>query len=139
MATYNFELNCRPSQRGTYVVLFRITENKKHKRIKTSVELQSPNDWNPKKQEVRKSDPNFKVLNQTPKRIREQAEEAVHTGRRRERHYFTKRRCDNASWKKGIFIHYFCRRVCSKDLRSWRLSYLHKVYHLSEQAQIFHQ
>ena len=23
MATYNFELNCRPSQRGTYVVLFR--------------------------------------------------------------------------------------------------------------------
>lgn len=28
MATYNFELNCRPSQRGTYVVLFRITENK---------------------------------------------------------------------------------------------------------------
>ena len=22
MATYNFELNCRPSQRGTYVVLF---------------------------------------------------------------------------------------------------------------------
>lgn len=29
MATYNFELNCRPSQRGTYVVLFRITENKK--------------------------------------------------------------------------------------------------------------
>ena len=79
MATYNFELNCRPSQRGTYVVLFRITENKKHKRIKTSVELQSPNDWNPKKQEVRKSDPNFKVLNQTLKRIREQAEEAVQT------------------------------------------------------------
>lgn len=51
----------------------------KHKRIKTSVELQSPNDWNPKKQEVRKSDPNFKVLNQTLKRIREQAEEAVQT------------------------------------------------------------
>lgn len=77
MATYNFELNCRPSQRGTYAILFRITENKKHKRIKTSVELQSPNDWNSKKQEVRKSNPNFKILNQTLKKIREQAEEAT--------------------------------------------------------------
>lgn len=36
MATYNFELNSKPTQKGTYVVLFRITENKKHKRIKTT-------------------------------------------------------------------------------------------------------
>uniref|UniRef100_UPI0030794DE9 hypothetical protein n=1 Tax=Phocaeicola coprophilus TaxID=387090 RepID=UPI0030794DE9 len=48
MATYNFELNNRPTKKGTYVVMLRITENKKHKRIKTSVELKSPKYWNQK-------------------------------------------------------------------------------------------
>ena len=73
MATYNFELNNRPTKRGTYVVLLRITENKKHKRIKTTVELHSPKSWNPKMQEVRKSDPEFKVLNETLKSIKADA------------------------------------------------------------------
>lgn len=70
MATYNFELNSKPTQKGTYVVLFRITENKKHKRIKTTIELKSPKHWNPKAQEVRKSEPNFKVMNQALKKMK---------------------------------------------------------------------
>ena len=73
MATYNFELNSKPTRKGSYVVLFRITETKKHKRIKTSVELDSPKHWNPKAQEVRKSEPNFKVYNEILKKIKEDA------------------------------------------------------------------
>lgn len=73
MATYNFELNNKPTQKGTYVVLFRITENKKHKRIKTPIELESAKHWNPKAQEVRKSEPNFKVYNTTLKKIKDEA------------------------------------------------------------------
>lgn len=73
MATYNFELNNKPTQKGTYVVLFRITENKKHKRIKTTIELKSPKHWNPKVQEVRKSEPNFKVMNQALKKMKDEA------------------------------------------------------------------
>ena len=77
MATYNFELNSKPTKKGTYVVLFRITENKKHKRIKTPIELQSEKHWNPNLQEVRKSDPNFKVLNESLKKIKENAIKAT--------------------------------------------------------------
>ncbi len=73
MATYNFELNSRPTRKGTYVVLFRITETKKHRRIKTSIELESPKHWNPKAQEVRKSEPNFKVMNQALRKFKEDA------------------------------------------------------------------
>lgn len=73
MATYNFELNNKPNRKGTYSVLFRITENKKHKRIKTSVEVESPKHWNPKAQEVRRSEPNFKVYNDALKRIKDEA------------------------------------------------------------------
>lgn len=73
MATYNFELNSKPTRKGTYLVLFRITETKKHKRIKTPIELDSPKHWNPKAQEVRKSEPNFKAMNQTLKKIKEEA------------------------------------------------------------------
>ena len=35
--TFNFELNNRASKNKTYAVLLRITQNKKHKRIKTSL------------------------------------------------------------------------------------------------------
>ena len=76
MATYNFELNNKPNRKGTYSVLFRITENKKHKRIKTSVELESPKHWNPQAQEVRKSEPNFKIYNHILKRMKDEASKA---------------------------------------------------------------
>lgn len=73
MATYNFELNSKPSKKGLFSVLFRITENKKHRRIRTGIELASPKLWNPIKQEVRKTEPNFKVMNDTLRQIREEA------------------------------------------------------------------
>ena len=76
MATYNFELNNKPNRKGLYSVFLRITENKKHKRVKTSVELESPKHWNPKAQEVRKSEPNFKTYNETLKRLRDEASKA---------------------------------------------------------------
>lgn len=78
MATYNFELNNRPTKRGTYVVMLRITENKKHKRIKTSVELKSPKYWNQKAQEVRKSEPDFKVMNKNLEDLKSRMTEAEH-------------------------------------------------------------
>lgn len=76
MATYNFELNHKPNRRGNFSVLLRITENKKHKRIKTPVELPNPKLWNSNLQEVRKNTPDFRVLNETLKRIKESAIEA---------------------------------------------------------------
>lgn len=79
MATYNFELNSKPSKKGTYAVLLRITENKKHKRIKTCVELAKKTYWNPKAQEVRKSEPNYKVLNQVLMKTKEEAKKAEST------------------------------------------------------------
>lgn len=79
MATYNFELNSKPSKKGTYVVLLRITEDKKHKRIKTSVELEKKAYWNPKSQEVRKTDPNYKFLNEALAKIKAEAKNAANT------------------------------------------------------------
>lgn len=73
MATYNFELNNKPDKKGLYSVFLRITENQKHKRIKTKVELESPKHWNRKAQEVRKSDPNFKMYNEALKEAKEKA------------------------------------------------------------------
>ena len=73
MATYNFELNSKPNKMGKYCVFLRITENKKHNRIKTLVSLDSPKYWNSKLQEVRKSVPEHKVLNETLKKVKESA------------------------------------------------------------------
>lgn len=61
--TFNFELNCRPNRAGKYAILLRITQEKKHKRLKTSIELDRKSDWNPKKQEVRTSEPNYEKWN----------------------------------------------------------------------------
>ena len=38
--TLNFELNNRTSKNNTYTVMLRITQNKKHKRIKTSIAVE---------------------------------------------------------------------------------------------------
>lgn len=56
MTTFNFELNSRPSRLGTYIVFLRITQDRMSKKIKTIVELNSKNDWNSKKQEVKTKD-----------------------------------------------------------------------------------
>jgi len=76
--TFNLELNNRPSKNKTYVVLLRITQNKKHKRIKTSIELKSKKDFNPKAKQgnwVRSSEPNFKVWNEELEKELEKAKQ----------------------------------------------------------------
>ena len=48
--TFNFELNNKPNKEGKYIVMLRITQNRKLKRIKTCVELNRKSDWNRKRQ-----------------------------------------------------------------------------------------
>ena len=65
--TFNLELNNKPTKNKTYVVLLRITQDKKHIRKKTTVELKSKNDFNPKAKQgnwIRTSEPNHKKWNQ---------------------------------------------------------------------------
>lgn len=62
MTTFTLELNSRPNRTGKYSVMIRATQDRKHKRIKTSVEVKKE-DWNPNKKEIRKSDPDYKLLN----------------------------------------------------------------------------
>lgn len=56
--TFNFELASKPNRAGKYPIFLRITQNRKPVRIKTSVELEHKSDWNPKRKEVRLSEPN---------------------------------------------------------------------------------
>ena len=67
MITFNFELNNKANRLGKYVVFIRITQDRKNRRIKTSVALDAKNEWNPKKQEVRASNPDHVILNETLK------------------------------------------------------------------------
>ncbi len=64
--TFNLEVNNKPSRKNTYNILLRITQDRKHKRIKSSIELRSPKDYNPKAKHgnwIRTSEPNHKVWN----------------------------------------------------------------------------
>lgn len=79
MITYNFELNCRVNREGRYAILLRITEDRKLKRIKTNIELKHKSDWNQKKQEVRKSEPEYKKLNDVLEFIKNDAKEKYNT------------------------------------------------------------
>ena len=64
--TFNLELNNKPTRKNTYNILLRITQDRKHKRIKSTIELKSPKDYNPKAKNgnwVRTSEPNHKLWN----------------------------------------------------------------------------
>ena len=75
MATsFNFELDNKPSRDGRYRVLLRITQNRKHKRIKTSISLNRKSDWNKIRKEVRQSEPNYKIWNDMLKKEMEKAQ-----------------------------------------------------------------
>ena len=74
MATsFNFELDNKPNRNGRYRVLLRITQNRKHKRIKTSISLNRKSDWNKIRKEVRQSEPNYKIWNDMLKKEMEKA------------------------------------------------------------------
>ena len=61
--TFNFEVNNKPNKKGQYVVLIRVTQARKKKRVKTSIALKRLSDWNKEKQCVRASEPNAKAWN----------------------------------------------------------------------------
>ena len=63
MMTFSKELNHRPNRQGLFVVFLRITQNRKIKRVKSSVAIRQ-RDWNSNKQEVRSSNPDHKILNE---------------------------------------------------------------------------
>lgn len=62
--TFTFELNNKPNKMGKYAVLLRITQGRKLKRLKTSIELNKKSDWNNKKKEIRQSEPNHTKWNE---------------------------------------------------------------------------
>jgi integrase/recombinase XerD len=66
--TYNVELNHKPQKDGTYVIFIRITQNRKHSRIKTEVFLKKKTDFNPRAKFghwVRASEPRNSDYNRT--------------------------------------------------------------------------
>lgn len=69
--TINFEINNRANSSGHYVVMLRLTQDRKLKRIKTSIQLKSKSDWNAKKQLVRSSEPNYEVWNSNLQDLKE--------------------------------------------------------------------
>ena len=67
--TFTCELNSKPNRFGRYAVLIRITQGKKLKRVKTSVEVEKRN-WNPKPKNeewVRQGDIDHLTKNETLK------------------------------------------------------------------------
>lgn len=66
MATFNLELNSKPNRDNTFSILLRITQDRKHKRVKTSVQVKNKNDFNSKAKFgkwIRTSEPNHKKWN----------------------------------------------------------------------------
>jgi len=66
--SYALELVKRKTRMGKYPINIRITENRKSRRIRSSVLIDSIEDWNDRKGEVRKSNPNSVKWNDTLKR-----------------------------------------------------------------------
>ncbi len=63
--TFNFELDKKKNSRGHYAIFIRITENRKHRKIKTSIELESLSHWQKKGQRISKKEPNYISWNNT--------------------------------------------------------------------------
>lgn len=65
--TFKFEIRHEPYKNGKYGLLLRVTQNRKFKRVKSSVSLDKLREWNNASQCVRASNPDAKVLNQALK------------------------------------------------------------------------
>lgn len=64
MATFTLELQKKPTSAGLYPIFIRITKERKHRRIKTSIALKRLSDWNPKSHQIRSSEPHQKAWNE---------------------------------------------------------------------------
>ncbi len=65
-ATFHLELDKKPNKQGQYQVYIRITKDRKLKRVKTSIQLNRPSDWNSNTRNgkyIRASEPNAKKWN----------------------------------------------------------------------------
>ena len=79
--TFNFEVSSKPSRKKTYAIYLRITQNRKKKRIKTSIEVNRLGDFNPKAKQakwIRTSEANHKAWN---KALEDELEKAKQTFR----------------------------------------------------------
>lgn len=79
MATFAFEVKNRRNRAGKFPIYLRITQNRKHKRIKTTIEVGRLNDFNPNaKQEnwIKKQEPNYKKWNDILAKELEKAKDA---------------------------------------------------------------
>lgn len=63
--TFNFEIDKKKNSKGHYAIFIRITENRKHKKIKTTIELESLSHWQKKGQRISKKEPNYISWNNT--------------------------------------------------------------------------
>lgn len=64
--TFNFEVSNKPSRKSTYAIYLRITQDRKKKRIKSSIEVNKISDFNPKSKQakwIRPSEANHTVWN----------------------------------------------------------------------------
>ena len=77
--TFNLELNSKATKNKTYAIFLRITQNKKHTRKKTTVEVKRKKDFNPKAKPgnwIRPAEPNHKVWNDALEKEIEDAKKA---------------------------------------------------------------
>lgn len=70
--TFNLEVR-DANKRGTFPVYLRITEDRLHRRFKSSIELARRVDWNSTTQEVRTSESNYKKWNNELQHLLERA------------------------------------------------------------------
>lgn len=116
MATFGKNIFYKPNKAGRYPVYLRVTHNRKTKRIKSSVELKKTKDWNPKKQEVRPSDPDFKILNEKLdkelSRLKEAYEELADKGiATEETVMYVVKQGDSANMASASFLEYAKKRT----------------------------
>ena len=74
LISFNLEVNGE-NKRGHFPVYLRITENRKHRRYRTSIELSRKIDWNCTAQEVRTTEPNAKKWNNELEKLLERAKD----------------------------------------------------------------
>ena len=77
--TFNLELASKTNKAGKYPIYLRITQNRKLMRLKTSIELERKSDWNPKKKEIRPSEPNAAKWNAILAKMDKHAEALSHS------------------------------------------------------------
>lgn len=74
--TFNFEVSNKPSRKSTFAIYLRITQDRKKKRIKSSIEVNKIKDFNPKAKNgkwIRTSEANHKSWNDSLKNELEKA------------------------------------------------------------------